>query len=659
MTPRSPQHAAALEYVGRGWYVFPLQPGEKQPATQNGHHDATNDPARVDAWWTNNPSYNVGISLAPSGLVVLDVDVSKKADGTQKRGREFLAKIEQQLTPTPFATTGRGGMHIVYSRPPDLEPHRQIGIIEKESGLDLLGEGYIVAAPSYLAESGRYYEWTQKCPIAPLPPVLRDVARAPRVIEKVQLTGTPIPEGGRNNAMFKLGCYLRDGGIGAEALARAMDAENKQRFNPPLADAELAVIVNSVLQRVQPSRDVALNATVAQDMQQMFAPASRSEWLENVAMKPQPPVLFYSTGFDELDECMGGGFATRQVCGLIAPPSTGKSALVGHWLEALSLQRPVLHCSLELSRHELFVRYAAHRMEFPWRDGIKGKVPQQAMANAVRGTRIKLFGGEDVDRASPFESIRAEALRVAQECGIAPIIAIDYLQLMARGATTEMRSKVGELSMQARMLAQDLDTVVIVVLTTQRQSYGNTKNVEQMRAANDPTAYLAAAKESGDVEFDFATVLYLDVDKLVEGATKPGRIAVARCRVGHEGFVGIRARLDVGKFSADPSALGEFASEDRVARKLEEDLGVARQRVLEAIAAMPNRPWRDIQAKASSSTGVKNRTIVDRARDSLIGDGSIEKSVRYDPETHRKLAGDVYVIKSPPTIVPNAEERPS
>ncbi len=651
---KSPQHAAALEYAARQWAVFPLQPGAKEPATQNGHHDATTDVARIDAWWTQNPSYNVGISLAPSGLVVLDVDVGMKKDGTQKRGRESLAKIEHELTPTLLAETGRGGTHAVYSRPPGIVPHRSIGIIEKESGLDLLGEGYIVAAPSFLAESQRFYRWSALQPIAPLPPFLQTISSAPRVQEQVALVGTAIPEGSRNNSMFRLGCALRDLGIGAEALARALDAENKQRFNPPLPDSELSVIVNSVLTTVQVRRDVALNAVVAEEIKSIFAPATRSEWIENVSLQPQPPVLFYSTGIAELDECMGGGFATRQVAGLIAPPSTGKSALVGTWLALLSLQRPVLHCSLELTRHELFVRYAALRMEFPWIDGIKGRIAQPSMASAVRGMRIKIFGGEDLDRNNPFASIRAEAEAMAQEVGQAPIIAIDYMQLMARGVGTETRSKVGELSMLTRMMAQDLDTAVIAVLTTMRSSYGNAKGMEAMRAANDPTAYLAAAKESGDVEFDFATLLYLDVDKLTEGATKPGRIAVARCRVGHEGFVGIRARLDIGKFTGDPSALVEFASEERAAKRDEQNMEFIRGKLLEAVAEMPGRPWRDIQAKVAANRGVQ-RTMVDRARDAMIGEGIIEKAVRYD-ENRRKLPGEALVIKSPSTNVTHPEE---
>jgi hypothetical protein len=450
---------------------------------------------------------------------------------------------------------------------------------------------------------------------------------------------------------------LRGTGIGAEALARALDAENKQRFNPPLPDSELSVIVNSVLQRVQVTRDVALNAVVEQEIHEIFAPPpapAKSEWLETVALNPFPPLVFYSTGFPTLDALLNGGFATQQLVGLIAPPSTGKSALIGEWLLTLAKVRPVLHVSLELPRRELFVRYAAHQMEFPWVDGLKGLVEQPAMARSVKGIRIKLMGSDDFDRVDPFACIVAEAEKIRQECGVTPIIAIDYIQLMARGAGTDTRYKVGELTMRGRQLSQDLDTLVLGVFTTMRTSYSNKKGEEQMRAANDPTAYLGAAKESGDIEFDCATLMYLDVDKLCEGATKPARIAVSRVRYGNIGFVGVRARLDIGSFRDDPSALAEFASEERAAKRDEKDMDFAKAKLLEAVAEMPNRPWRDIQAKVASIRGIQ-RTQVDRARDALLGEGVLEKTERYDTD-RRKLQGDALVIKSPPQTAELSEE---
>jgi hypothetical protein len=647
----TPTHSAALEYAARGWAVFPIEEpvlgnreSGKRPLGKlvpRGKDDATVDPAVINAWWTSCPNANVGIALDKSGLVALDVDVGLDSKGNAKPGRKSLEEFDAELSQTLTAITGGDGLHALYDA-----CSAPIHALKLREGLDIIGHGYIVAAPS-LHYTGKRYRWNDIRAIAPVPEVLRRAVAAKRtaVVDKVQLIGTPIGEGGRNIALFKLGAALRDQGLGAEALSRALDAENKQRCNPPLEDAELAVLINSVLQRVTPSRDVAIGAVVDQQVQSMFAPKSRSEWLENVAATPQPPMIWYSTGFGDLDKLLGGGFATRQMAGVMGPPSAGKSALVGHWLYTLAQQRPVLHCSTELPRHELFVRYAAHKMSFPWREGLRGKVAQADMAQAVRGTRIKLLGSEDLDRNDPMGSIEQEAARMAQECGVTPIIAIDYIQMMARGAGTEMRHKVGELTMRGRVLSQVLDTAVIGVLSTGRVVYGG-KAAEAMRAANDPTAYLSAAKESGDIEFDCATLMYLDVDKLHEGNPKPGRIAVARCRVGDVGFVGVRAQLDVGKFWCDPAAAAEMSSDARKAQREEDTVDSACKRILEVIAKMPNRPWKEMQAASKL-----NYNLASTARAKLIDDGVIAQIDRqgYD-ENRQRLRGTTLVVRSaPPT----------
>ncbi len=651
MNPLSPQHAAALEYaLGRGWYVFPLRPGMKIPATENGHLEATIDAERINAWWQHNPNYNVGIAVAPSNLVALDVDVSIKKDGTQKRGLESLQKIDRDLTPTLTSTTGRGGMHAVYARPEGVEARRLIDFLDKDCGLDLIGDGYIVASPSYLAETGRYYSWAHHVAIAPLPPLLQQfmVNGPARPTEKVQELGTPINEGNRNNALYKLGAALRDTGIGREALARALDAENHLRFNPPLPDPEVGQLDASVMTRVEVTRDVAAGAIVEQEMQAMFAPAAQEEWIDSVAAVPRPPVLFYSTGFPALDALLNGGFATGQCAGLIAPPSTGKSALVGHWILHLEKHRPVLHCSLELEKHELFVRYASHEMGFPWVDGVRGAVDQAAMANAVRGKRIKLMGSDNFDRIDPFGSLEAATARMTQECGISPIVVIDYVQIMARAASTEMRHKVGELTMRARQLAQRFATVVIGVFTTQRDKY-QIAAIEKMRAAQDPRAYLGAAKESGDIEFDCAILMYLDVDMLSEGPHKPGQIAVSRCRYGHEGFVGIRAQLEFGRFAEDANAVAEFATEARAAKRDADDMENACKLVIEAVLALPGQGWAAIQGRVGANRGM-NYKMADRARDKLLGEGVLAKEDRY--ENGRKVKNS-FTLK-----VRNTQARP-
>jgi replicative DNA helicase len=328
------------------------------------------------------------------------------------------------------------------------------------------------------------------------------------------------------------------------------------------------------------------------------------------------------------------------------------SALVGHWLLELSKQRPVLHCSTELPRYELFVRYAAHKMSFPWRDGMKGKVSQSAMAEAVRGTRIKLLGCDDLDRNDPMGSIETEIARMTQECGVSPIVADDYIQMMARGSNDQMRHKVGELTMRHRVISQHWDTAVLGVFSTSREFYSS-KQMELIRAANDPTAYLKAAKESGDIEFDCATILFLDIAKLHEGNPKPGRLAVARCRVGDVGFVGLRAQLDVGKFWADQAACAEMGGDGSTKRAVETSANDC-QRLVEIIRKMAGRPWNEMMTAA----GIAGNRL-NAARSKLLEEGLIEEAARpLNPVTRKPERGITYILRNAMTApdVPSKED---
>jgi hypothetical protein len=640
--------AAALDYATRGWYVFPCRPGAKMPLTARGHLEASVNPDQINMWWGMHPNANIGVAVAPSGLVVLDVDT---AEG--KPGLASLGEINAHLPETLLARTGRGGYHGVFLRPEDMPAQRRIGF---RPGLDLLGDGYFVAAPSVLT-GGAMYRWERLMPPAPLPSILRDIAAAPKVQAKVEVIGAPIITGSRNNSLFRLGCALRDTGIGAEALARALDAENKLRFQPPVDDFELATIVNSVLNTVQVRRDVAADAIVEQEILDIFAqpapepPKPRASWIEDESLIDVPPTEFFSSGVPELDEKLGGGYATTQVTGIIAPPSAGKSSFVGHTLLTLQKQRPVLHCSLELMRRELVIRYASNKMERAWRDGMKGLFDKPQLISVLKGVRIKLMGCEDLDADDPLATIEAEARAMKAQFGVAPFIAVDYVQLLARG-TEDKKNAVGTLTKRLRIMAQQLDTVIIAVFSTGRGFY-SIAALEKIRAANDPTAYLGAAKESGDVEFDCANIFFLDVDKTHVGQPKPTRLAVARSRYGDIGFVGLHARLDIGQWHGAPEALQAFDTETRKAKLAEDTLAADCQKILATIDAMPNQAIGQMHA-TSKLSGARWRD----AREHLEKTGQIreDKDVRKDGHKVTRARTLVRRNAASPTSVPDESD---
>ena len=162
--------AYALRYAALGWHVLPVwgvdelgrcrcgkadktdghKPG-KHPhgkLAPHGHHDASNDEAVIKAWYEADPEAGVGLSLAASGLVALDID-------PRNGGDESLAALEAEhgvLYSEVAAVTQGGGEHRVFRTTPDSAYASTLG-----AGLDVKHNGYICVEPTRAAEG--VYRW--------------------------------------------------------------------------------------------------------------------------------------------------------------------------------------------------------------------------------------------------------------------------------------------------------------------------------------------------------------------------------------------------------------------------------------------------------------------------------------------------------------------
>ena len=165
---------AATRYARKGWPIFPLQPGRKEPLRGGrGFKDATCSIAAVVDWWTDNPAYNIGYAIT-ADVVVMDVD-------PRNGGLESLAQLQTEygwLEPTLCAVSGRGdgGLHYYYQHPGvDL-----VGNLNSVGypGIDLKKQGgYVVLPPSVHPDTGKPYRWVDDTAcIAPMPAWLVDVA---------------------------------------------------------------------------------------------------------------------------------------------------------------------------------------------------------------------------------------------------------------------------------------------------------------------------------------------------------------------------------------------------------------------------------------------------------------------------------------------------
>ena len=269
----NPNHNAALQYADRGWRVIPLHHVKpdgncscgkddcnskgKHPRISTWQKDGTTNKELLSRWFTQWPDANLGIVGGPaSGLAILDIDPRHQGDVSL----QALETEHGPLPATPTVTTGGGGLHYYFRY-----PETQIGNRANfRPGLDFKADnGYVVAPPSNHA-SGNSYRWSGDIgEVAVMPEWLADILaeKPPAPSSVVSAIGGDIPEGGRNNTLFRMACLLRRIGMEADAVQSALQSHNQTKCNPPLGDDEIVRIVDSAC-RYEPEPDTALYTDV-------------------------------------------------------------------------------------------------------------------------------------------------------------------------------------------------------------------------------------------------------------------------------------------------------------------------------------------------------------------------------------------------------------
>lgn len=141
----------------RGAKLFPCVPGGKEPATKEGWHIATDDPAQLAEWRKINPDFNWAVATGPSGLFVIDVDPNglewwNRLLATNAVIRETVDQAFQVRTP-------RGGLHIYFKGEGPSTASRIADGIDTRGGINRDGKivsGGYVLLPGSKTDKGHY-----------------------------------------------------------------------------------------------------------------------------------------------------------------------------------------------------------------------------------------------------------------------------------------------------------------------------------------------------------------------------------------------------------------------------------------------------------------------------------------------------------------------
>ena len=213
----------------------------------------------ADAWLRRWPHANMGIVTGPvSGLVVLDIDAGHG-------GAVSLAQLESEHEPLPHtieSVTGGGGRHLYFAHPGEMVANR-VGL---RQGIDLRGDGGCVVAPPSVHANGRRYAWAtghapDEAPLAPLPRWVLRIAGTKHTGHTLpywrNLVQAGVGEGERNARLASLAGHLLWHEVDPEVVLELLLAWNRVRCRPPLDDAEVASVLDSITRRHRIERDAA------------------------------------------------------------------------------------------------------------------------------------------------------------------------------------------------------------------------------------------------------------------------------------------------------------------------------------------------------------------------------------------------------------------
>ena len=263
------------------------------------------------------------------------------------------------------------------------------------------------------------------------------------------------------------------------------------------------------------------------------------------------------TGFYDLDR-MTAGLQAGDLIVLAARPSMGKTALAINIAEHVALNEglPVAVFSMEMGAAQLAVRIVGSIGRIDQGHLRTGRLSDEEwprLSEAIEKLRtISLHIDETAGLSS--SELRANARRLARQCGQLGLIVVDYLQLMS-GTSNDGENRateLGEISRGLKMLARELKCPVIALSQLNR-------SVEQRP---DKRPMMSDLRESGAIEQDADIIMFIYRDEYYtkEACKEPGvaEVIIAKQRNGPTGTVKLAFLRNITKFESLASGSGDY-----------------------------------------------------------------------------------------------------
>ncbi|KQP13055.1 replicative DNA helicase [Pseudorhodoferax sp. Leaf267] len=256
------------------------------------------------------------------------------------------------------------------------------------------------------------------------------------------------------------------------------------------------------------------------------------------------------TGFYDLDR-MTSGLQAGDMVVLAARPSMGKTAFAVNIAEHVALNEglPVAIFSMEMGAAQLAVRIVGSIGRIDQGHLRTGKLTDDEwprLTEAIEKLRTISLHIDESPGLTPSE-LRANARRLARQCGKLGLIVVDYLQLMSgssEGGGDNRATELGEISRGLKMLAKELQCPVIALSQLNR-------SVEQRP---DKRPMMSDLRESGAIEQDADIIMFIYRDEYYtkDACKEPGvaEVIIAKQRNGPTGTVKLAFLRNITKFES-------------------------------------------------------------------------------------------------------------
>ena len=276
--------------------------------------------------------------------------------------------------------------------------------------------------------------------------------------------------------------------------------------------------------------------------------------VEEMANNPND-ITGVPTGFHDLDR-MTSGLQPGDLVVLAARPSMGKTAFAINIAEHVALNEglPVAVFSMEMGASQLAVRIVGSIGRVDQGHLRTGKLTDDEwprLTEAIERLRTVSLHIDETPGLTPSE-LRANARRLARQCGKLGLIVVDYLQLMSGSGGSDgdnRATELGEISRGLKMLAKELQCPVIALSQLNR-------GVEQR---TDKRPMMSDLRESGAIEQDADIIMFIYRDDYYNKDSKdPGvaEIIIGKQRNGPTGTVRLAFLKPLTRFESLATGLG-------------------------------------------------------------------------------------------------------